>query len=239
MSRNDSSAFSAASALVAFESLTNRTGPRRPTCSMRWARPRKAFEVRARPRRAPTPSARAAAKAKAAFWPLCAPRKPGQPAGRRTARARRAPERIGRRTRTSARGESSPRYRDDLRRFRLRPRSEARGDGSARLVVDADQGASSELRDQPLLDRGVALQIAVTVEMVGRQVDQQRRRSARATARDRSGRTSTRSHGRALRPAAADRGSARRCCRPSRRRGRPAAGHARSAPSSSTCRWCR
>ena len=76
MSLKLNSAFSAASALVALESLTNSTRPSRPTCSMRWARPGKLAIARAIS--APlTPSARAAAKAKAAFWPLWAPRNAG------------------------------------------------------------------------------------------------------------------------------------------------------------------
>ena len=41
MSVKLASARAAASALVAFESLTNSTRPRRPTCSMRCARPGK------------------------------------------------------------------------------------------------------------------------------------------------------------------------------------------------------
>ena len=62
-----------------------------------------------------------------------------------------------------------PRDRNDSRRpgARLEPRI----DGPARLVVDADE-RNVGLRDQPLLDRGVAGEIAVSVEMVGRDVDE-------------------------------------------------------------------
>src|SRR2546421_76594 len=67
------SARAAASALVAFESLTNSTPPLRPTCSMRCARPGNDTSPRwiAAVSR---PSASAAPTAQAAFWALCRPR---------------------------------------------------------------------------------------------------------------------------------------------------------------------
>jgi hypothetical protein len=51
---------------------------------------------------------------------------------------------------------------------RLQPRI----DGAARLIVDADQ-RDFGLRHQPFLDRGIAGKIAMPVEMVRRDVDQQ------------------------------------------------------------------
>ena len=64
----------------------------------------------------------------------------------------------------------SPRDRNDARRAgaRLQPRV----DFPARLIVDADQRHLG-LRDQPLLDRGVAGEIAMPVEMVRRDVDKE------------------------------------------------------------------
>ena len=77
-------------------------------------------------------------------------------------------------------------------------------------------------RDQPLLDRGVMLDRAVAVEMIRADVDQDADASDRAWARDRSGRTSTRSHGRG--PALGGFSVRTRCryCRRAARR-RPAA----------------
>src|SRR5215472_14192160 len=64
MSEKDDSARAAASALVPLESLTNSTWPRRPTCSMRCARPGKLRRPFCRTSR-PTPSASAQATQRA------------------------------------------------------------------------------------------------------------------------------------------------------------------------------
>ena len=117
-----------------------------------------------------TPSVRAAAKAKAAFWPLCAPR------------SARAARKIDRRRGLSARHNAM--FADpDVGERRLLPEiAMTRGaparalqpgiDCAAGLVVDADQ-RDVGLGDQALLDRRVARKIAVPIEMVGRDVDQQ------------------------------------------------------------------
>ena len=62
------------------------------------------------------------------------------------------------------------RYRDDL--WPSGSRQEAGEDGSGGIVIDADQG-HFRVRNQPFLDRGVAVEIAVTVEMVGSHVEEQ------------------------------------------------------------------
>jgi arylsulfatase A-like enzyme len=66
------------SALVPFESLTNKTLPWRPTCSMRCASPGNDTRARAIVSGV-TPSARAAAVAQAAFCALCKPRREPMP----------------------------------------------------------------------------------------------------------------------------------------------------------------
>ena len=78
MSLKQASACAAESALVALESLTKRTAPRRPTSSMRCASPgndRKPAWIAAGSR----PSASAAAAAQAAFCALCSPRSEPMP----------------------------------------------------------------------------------------------------------------------------------------------------------------
>ncbi len=79
MSRKAVSAFSVESAFVALESLTNSTGPRRPTSSIRCGRPGNAVSP-AWICSLESPSARAAtATATAAFCQLCAPRSEPMP----------------------------------------------------------------------------------------------------------------------------------------------------------------
>ncbi len=75
---------------------------------------------------------------------------------------------------------------------------DALGRSRAPFVVDADHRDTIRLHagDQPLLDRGVMLERAVAVEMVLADIDAECRRADRASARDRSDRTSTRPHGR-------------------------------------------
>ena len=181
------------------------------------------------------PSAPRAAAAASAFWPLCTPRS-----------ARHAGE-VDQLLLHLAGVEAQLRAGEMIavvvvlggrERVAVAPLLDALGDGAAALVVDADAGLLG-LDDQPLLDRGVVLHRAVAVEVVGRDVEQhadgrlQRRRQVDLERRQldhvERGRT------------AADRapGSACRCCRPSARRGRRPSADARSAPWSSTCRWCR
>ena len=77
---NESSAFSAASALVALESLTKSTLPSRPTSSRRCASPGKLARPLRHARADRDQGRPSAATAAAAFWPLCAPRSEAMPA---------------------------------------------------------------------------------------------------------------------------------------------------------------
>ena len=213
MSWNESSAFSAASAFVAFESLMNSTRPSRPTSSMRCARPGNVSNARAmRSARRQAPSRRRRRRPRSARYARReAPALP-QDRPRRGFSSRHhamlADEDIGER-----RLGSRNRNRAGRGDARLQPRI----DFPARLVVHADQ-RDFRVRDQPLLDRGVAGEIAMPVEMVGRDVDEKadagRERGRKI---DLIGRTLDDMDARRRR-AAADREPARRCCRPSRLR---------------------
>ena len=137
MSWNDSSAFSAASALVALESLTNSDAAEAADLLHAMREAGKARQRLARSPRVDRPSARAAAKAKAAFWPLCAPRNAG------------ATRKIASRSVGCPRTTKQPSIDVDVGVSRggagdaddTAPavRFEARRDRAARLVVDADQ----------------------------------------------------------------------------------------------------
>ena len=232
MSRNDSSAFSAASALVALESLTNST---RPILADLLHAMREAGEARepprdlldAKPQRARGGEGeggvlavmRAAQGGRDARDRSAPPRRPSHKAGGRRRRRRRSPS-------------ASPKSPTTVRAL------SARGDGAAIFVVEPDQRDVGG-RDQPLLDRGVILHRAVAVEMVGREVDEQ------ADAGLQRGREVD-----LERRALHDMHAARRGRRQVEHRhadiaaerdvaARPRAGCGRSAPSSSTCRWCR
>ena len=99
-------------------------------------------------------------------------------------------------------------------------RFQPRIDFATRLVVHADQ-RDLRLRDKSLLDGGVAGEIAMPVEMVRRDVDEESDAWAQARARGRSGRTNIQRHGCVPPRAAEGRGPARRYSRPSQPRVQP------------------
>ena len=238
--RKDGSAFSAASALVALQSLTNSTRPMRPTCSMRCARPGK---LRSAARIASRLDAERAAPPR---WrtrrsgALCAPRSEPMPArsSDRLAAAARA-DHAGAVARTSRRRAAAfdRDAHDAASPAAPAGRAMARHQASSTPI----DGASRRRATSRSLIGGVVLHRAVPVEMVGRDVEQDADARRRATARGRSGRTSTRRHARGRRRRRLEREDRRcRCCRPSARRSPAVAQRgARSAPSWSTCRWCR
>ena len=216
---NGSSAFSAASAFVAFESLMKSAPSRCPTCSMRCARPGKLRNAawsmsRSSPR---APSARIAA---AAFCALCAPRSEAMPA--RSAitvgvPARWRTSRVPSSVMPVSTGMAGDRDgRDGVVAAGRRDRI---GDGAAVVVVDRDDRRNRR-RDEPRLDRGVVRHRAVAVEMVRRQVHEHadaRVDGGREVDLERRAFDDVDAVRRRRRQLA---GSASRCCRPSRPRGR-------------------
>ena len=221
MSSKLSSAFSAASALVALLSLTNSTAPLRPTCSMRWARPGK--------ERMPSPISSCAqaersqaAKAAAGVLPVmgAAQRRgareieqdsssvcsAGKAKARRSRpdRSKRWPAPAGGCWRSPTTGCAGL-----LQTIGKSPRTSRRRRPTMREIGG---------RDQPLLDRGIIFHRAVAVEMVGRQVEQDAdARIERGREIDLEGRTFD--HVDALRPPAAQvENRRRRYCRPAARR---------------------
>ena len=171
MSAKDDSACAAASALVPLESLTNSTLPRRPTCSMRWARPgklRRPFCSTS----VQMPSASAQAAAQAAFCALCRPRsEPMPPIRAISLRAPPAARKIDLALDIDAVGQRI--FHGDADHA-LAGLFDAVGGVAAPAVVDADDRGALLLHagDQPLLDRGIMLERAVAVDMVLADIEQ-------------------------------------------------------------------
>ncbi len=169
ISRKDSSAFSAASALVAFESLMNSTRPRRPTSSIRCARPGKVANARGDRVARHAERGRGGVSEGGVLAVVGAAQRPGAPeVDRRLGGvARENPvivdENVRQRRRTARDGHALVVPAGALMRAQI-----ARL-GSSSTPIKRDPG----LGDQPLLDRRIALEVAVTVEMVRRDVDQE------------------------------------------------------------------
>ena len=239
MSVKLASACAAASALVALESLTKSTLPVRPTSSMRCARPGNDRRPRwiasgdeaERERRG---------GAQAAFCALCAPRSEPMPASCATG-ARGAARGAHHLIAPRRRGRRESGRRAETRTTRLPARLDAVGDRLAPVVVDADdRGAAAHAGDQPLLDRGVVLQAcrggrdgpAVTLSRMPTEGSSD---GARSIWKDEHSITWTRpgAGGSEREDRGADIAAELRVV------ARAARGDARSAPSWSTCRWCR
>ena len=227
----------------ALESLTNSTLPWRPTCSMRCARPGKLRRPCCDASSASRPSASAArGGAGGVLRVVHAAQRADAAEIARSSLPRAAATLHDRlvlddRCRRPAAGRTEIRTHRACRRARAGRRSPRHQSSSTPTIARA---VRLHAGDQPLLDRGVVLHACrggrdgprVTlsrmptrrierrreIDLVGRaldHVDAARRAAARAT------------------------GSRCRYCRRAGRRSRPRAADARSAPSWSTCRWCR
>ena len=158
----------AASALVALESLTKSVAARRPTCSMRCARPGK-LACRRRSRHRSRPSAEAAAKAGAGVLGVVGAAQRAEPASEATTLAPADAGRMSVRRRRRGRRRAAPLARCARR---ARPsRSSRSAIACTEAIVDADDGRLRR-RDEPLLDRRHSPHRAMPVEMVRRDVEE-------------------------------------------------------------------
>ena len=236
MSSKELSAFSVESALVALESLMKSDAPSRPTSSMRCGRPGKAAQRRLDRPAAPTPHSRATATAAAAFWALWSPRSEPMPGevGDLDARGRRG----RRRSRPRARRRRPARAERPTGTTPAAGPARARRHGAARLVVDADHREVGR-GHQPLLDGRIGSMVPWRSRWSGEMLS-----STPIAGRER--RREVDLEGRALDHVDAVGGG--RLERQDRGADIAAhlhvaaglrAGYGRSAPSWSTCRWCR
>ena len=162
------SALAAASALVAFESLTKSTRPRRPTCSIRCLRPAKRREpARDRLLVEPELAHRGNGSRGVLRIVIAAQRGDAGETGDPARGAVRCGEQLALRRIDAFRQRPPRRDADDPPGGPLEPV----GDRLRAVIVDRDD-CRSRCGHQPLLDGGVARQRAVAVEVIGRDVEE-------------------------------------------------------------------
>ena len=164
---NDRSAFSAASALVAFKSLMKRTFPLRPTSSKRCGSPGKLRRPCATRSRS-NPRGPSAATAAAAFWPLCSPRNEAIPA-RPAIRVERPPPRRMRQPPSRTMPSSIAVLVTETHAVFRPAFMRSLGNGTCKSVVDSDHREIG-IFHQLCLDRGIIFHRAVAVQVIWRDI---------------------------------------------------------------------